>query len=94
MIITKKYMTGKFPIIKKKIIDYLTDEDAKITKEKAIGIGAIVASSLAVQTVNASSCPNHSQNTHANSDTCIQQDRGILEATHKHHSNHCNHSSY
>ena len=73
----------KFPEVKKKVNAFLVGEDAKISKESVVKVGAILGTlalsgALASQKVQAQMCHANAVNIPAHG-----------QAQHGHHSNHC-----
>ncbi|MCF7861559.1 hypothetical protein K9M79_04915 [Candidatus Woesearchaeota archaeon] len=92
----------EIPKIGKKISAFLRREEGKISRDKLMKVGILVAGTSVI--CASSVLASHSngaglQYTHTNSDTCIGQNDGVLEATHNHdvhgsHSSHGNHGSH
>lgn len=77
-----------FPTFKKKVVDFLSQEDGKITKQSAIALGAFIFGGTLASLKDVSAAFTHGNQLNGSSFTSAT---GVISVTHVHHGSH---SSY
>ena len=86
----KKKEFSSFPSFKKKVSDFLSQEDGRITKQSAVAMGAFVFGSILSAVKDVEATLSHTNDMNSPSYNSIT---GEISVTHDHHASHSTHSS-
>ncbi|MFP4112122.1 MAG: hypothetical protein ACLFPQ_02110 [Candidatus Woesearchaeota archaeon] len=79
-----------FPEFRKKVSDFLSQEDGKIMKQSAVALGAFMLSGMIASVKDVDGAFSHTNNMNAPS---YDSGAGMISVQHNHHASHSTHSS-